>query len=75
MAFKRLVKLSTNNSGDLIIFTDLTEAQIESVLGPIVDGERENHDTVDNSGLYGALLMCYPFNTIEMCDDILEIKL
>jgi hypothetical protein len=57
----RLVRLSTTSceEEDCLLLTDLTDEEIEDIITPIVEAERENPDNevhfYDNEGLFWAL--------------------
>lgn len=57
----RLVRVSTtsNDEEDFLLLTDLTDDEIQDIINPIVEAERENpEDEVyfyDNEGLFWAL--------------------
>ena len=47
---------------NLIIFTDLTESQINKVIEPIVNREREHGEEYTNDTIIDALVDAYPEN-------------
>ena len=48
------------------LITDLSNEQIESVITPIVEAERDNEQMVyDNQTLFNALVMYYQDNIIQ----------
>ena len=57
----RLVRLSTTSceEEDFLLLTDLTDDEIQDIITPIVEAERENPDDevhfYDNEGLFWAL--------------------
>lgn len=57
----RLVRVSTtsNDEEDFLLLTDLTDDEIQDIINPIVEAERENPDDevyfYDNEGLFWAL--------------------
>jgi len=62
----RLVEINTTafNEENIFLVTDLTDEQIESVIAPIVETERNQEDYYDNESLIGALLMVYSSNIV-----------
>jgi len=62
----RLVEINTTafNEENIFLVTDLTDEQIESVIAPIVEGERNEEIEYDNESLIGALLMVYSSNIV-----------
>ena len=66
----RLVRVSTTSceEEDFLLLTDLTDDEIQDIINPIVEAERENpEDDVhfyDNEGLVWALKDHYPNNVI-----------
>jgi hypothetical protein len=62
----RLVEINTTafNEENIFLVTDLTDEQIESVIVPIVEAERNQEDYYDNESLIGALLMVYSSNIV-----------
>jgi hypothetical protein len=64
-----VIKTTAYSEEDFCLITDLSDEQISEVIEPIVESERENEDEYDNEGLFGALLMVYPNNYIQMVID------
>ena len=62
----RLVEINTTAFDEEYFFliTDLTDEQIEEVVTPIVETERNQEDYYDNESLIGALLMVYSSNIV-----------
>jgi hypothetical protein len=66
----RLVRINTTSCDeeDFLLLTDLTDDEIQDIITPIVEAERENpEDEVhfyDNEGLFWALKDQYPNNLV-----------
>lgn len=66
----RLVNINTTSCDeeDFLLVTDLTDDEIQDIITPIVEAERENpEDEVhfyDNEGLFWALKTHYPTNLV-----------
>jgi len=62
----RLVEINTTafNEENIFLVTDLTDEQIESVIAPIVEAERNQEDYYVNESLINALLMVYSSNIV-----------
>jgi hypothetical protein len=70
----RLIKISTTayEEEDFYLMTTLSDEQIEKVITPIVDAERngdENYDFYDNDSLMWALKEAYPNDEVGMYTD------
>lgn len=67
----RLVRVSTtsNDEEDFLLITDLTDQQIEDIVTPIVEKERNEEQYeeyfYDNEGLVWALKDHYPYNLVD----------
>jgi hypothetical protein len=63
----RLVEINTTafDEENFFLITDLTDEQIEEVVTPIVETERNQEDYYDNESLIGALLMVYSSNLVS----------
>jgi hypothetical protein len=70
MELIRLVNINTTSCDeeDFLLVTDLTDNEIQDIITPIVEAERENpEDEVhfyDNEGLFWALKDHYPNNLV-----------
>lgn len=64
---KRFVKINTTaySEEDFLLLTDLTDEQIEAVITPIVERERNGGEAYDNFELHSVLSVAYPNNLIE----------
>lgn len=62
----RLVEINTTafEEENFFLITDLSDEQIEEVVAPIVEAERNQEDYYDNESLIGALLMVHPNNIV-----------
>jgi hypothetical protein len=66
----RLVRVNTTSSDeeDFLLLTDLTDDEIQDIITPIVEAERENPENevhfYDNEGLFWALKENYSRNLI-----------
>ena len=62
----RLVEINTTafEEENFFLITDLSDEQIEEVIAPIVEAERNQEDYYDNESLIGALLMVYSSNIV-----------
>ena len=72
----RLVVLNTTAYGeeDLVILTSLTDEQIESVITPIVNRERNGGSDYNNIELFDALRSAFPNSLLEaIIEDNLSI--
>jgi hypothetical protein len=59
------IKTTSWQEEDFILMTTLTEEQIDKVLSPIVDQEREGSSEYDNDSLVKDLEDAYPLAIIE----------
>jgi len=67
----RLIKVSTTayEEEDFYLMTTLTDKQIERIITPIVEEERNGGEFYDNEGLMWALKTAYPNEAVEMYTD------
>ncbi len=71
----RIVEVNTTafEEENFILLTDLSDEQIEKVIKPIVDKERNETDEeefyYDNEELFGALEKAYPNNVVIFYSD------
>ena len=65
----RIVRINTTafEEEDFLLLTDLTDEEIEEVIKPIVEAEREEDEDsfYDNDSLVSALEVSYPNNVIK----------
>jgi len=64
----RIVEINTTAyvDEDFLLLTDLSDEQIKSIIGPIVEMEREQDIEYDNEILVDELKNVYPDNFIEI---------
>jgi len=64
----RIVEINTTAyvDEDFLLLTDLSDEQIKSIIGPIVEMEREQDIEYDNEVLVDVLKNVYPDNFIEI---------
>ena len=64
----RIVEINTTAyvDEDFLLLTDLSDEQIQSIIGPIVEMEREQDIEYDNEILVDELKNVYPNNFIEL---------
>ena len=62
----RLVRVNTTSSDeeDFLLVTDLLDDEIQDIVTPIVEAERDGEEYYDNEGLVWALKEHYPNNVI-----------
>lgn len=62
----RLIEINTTAFEDenFYLITDLSDRQVENVLTPIIENERENENDYDNDYLLDELIKNYPKNII-----------
>jgi hypothetical protein len=67
----RLIRISTTafEEEDFYLVTTLTDKQIERVITPIVEEERNGGEFYDNEGLMWALKTAYPEAEVGMYTD------
>jgi hypothetical protein len=77
----RVVKINTTafKEEDFYLLTDLSDEEIEVIITPIVEAEREDDEEYeyDNDSLVGALVMNFPNKTIKhyTSDSMDEIRI
>lgn len=73
----RVVRVNTTayEEEDFFLMTDLTDEQIEEVIAPIVELERNDESYYTNEELTDALIDKYPNNTIVMYADFETITI
>ena len=73
----RVVRINTTayEEEDFFLMTDLTDEQIEEVLAPIVELERNDEVYYTNEELTDALIDKYPNNAIVMYTDFETITI
>jgi hypothetical protein len=73
----RVVRINTTayEEEDFFLMTDLTDEQIEEVIAPIVELERNDESYYTNEELTDALIDKYPNNTIVMYADFETITI
>jgi hypothetical protein len=64
----RIVEINTTAyvDEDFLLLTDLSDEQIQSIIGPIVEMEREQDIEYNNEELVDELKNVYPKNFIEL---------
>jgi hypothetical protein len=62
----RLVRVKTTywDEEDFLLITELTDEEIQDIITPIVQAERNSEEYYDNETLYFALKKNYPRNLI-----------
>ena len=62
----RLVRIKTTfwDEEDFLLITDLNDEEIQDIMNPIVQAERDSEEYYDNETLYFALKENYPRNLI-----------
>ena len=62
----RLVRIKTTfwDEEDFLLITELTDEEIQDIITPIVQAERDSEEYYDNETLYFALKENYPRNLI-----------
>ena len=62
----RLVRIKTTfwDEEDFLLITDLNDEEIQDIITPIVQAERDSEEFYDNETLYLALKENYPRNLI-----------
>jgi hypothetical protein len=62
----RLVRVKTTywDEEDFLLITELTDEEIQDIITPIVQAERDSEEYYDNETLYFALKENYPRNLI-----------
>jgi hypothetical protein len=72
---KRFIKINTTaySEEDFLLLTDLTDEQIEEVITPIVQRERNGGEPYDNDELYKALSVAYPNNEVSFYTEDFDI--
>jgi hypothetical protein len=62
----RLVRIKTTfwDEEDFLLITELTDEEIQDIITPIVQAERDSEEYYDNESLYFALKENYPRNLI-----------
>jgi hypothetical protein len=73
----RVVRINTTayEEEDFFLMTDLADEQIEEVIAPIVELERNDESYYTNEELTDALIDKYPNNTIVMYADFETITI
>lgn len=73
----RVVRINTTayEEEDFFLMTDLADEQIEEVIAPIVELERNDESYYTNEELTDALIDKYPNNTIVMYTDFETITI
>lgn len=73
----RVVRINTTayEEEDFFLMTDLTDEQIEEVIAPIVELERNDEVYYTNEELTDALIDKYPNNAIVMYTDFETITI
>lgn len=73
----RVVRVNTTayEEEDFFLMTDLTDEQIEEVIAPIVELERNDESYYTNEELTETLMYKYPNNTIVMYADFETITI
>lgn len=68
----RLIKINTTafEEENFYLMTTLSDEQIEKVIKPIVEDERNGGEFYDNDGLTWALKDAYPNEEVEMYSDV-----
>lgn len=64
------IQTSAWTEEDFFLVTNLTEEQIESVISPLVEAERESDDLVTNEKYCEALQNAYPTRLVMMYQDV-----
>lgn len=64
----RIVKINTTafSEEDFLLMTDLTDAQIQEVIAPMVKKERKGKEFYTNEDYFWALKEAFPQSTIDM---------
>lgn len=67
----RLIRINTTafEEEDFYLMTTLSDKQIEKVITPIVEEERNGGEFYDNEGLMWALKEAYPNEAVDMYTD------
>ena len=62
----RLIRIKTTfwDEEDFLLITELTDEEIQDIITPIVQAERDSEEYYDNETLYFALKENYPRNLI-----------
>lgn len=71
-----IVRINTSayDEEDFYLLTNLTNAQIQAVIEPMVDEERKNDEVFSNEDYFCALKEAHPDQLIELyTDDSIEL--